>query len=139
MKPAEVTRQEQADQEAAEEQRGDVARDAQAEIADAATAEKVRIQYGGSVKPGNTHDLMKQPDIDGALVGGASLVARDWDSPLAAGSRKHTAAKFEFTASWARVPLSKYGSRCLKSSDAVASAAASHLQVFFMSAGYFPE
>lgn len=36
-------------------------------------AEKVRIQYGGSVNPGNIDDLMAQPDIDGALVGGASL------------------------------------------------------------------
>jgi triosephosphate isomerase len=33
----------------------------------------IRIQYGGSVKPGNINDLMAQPDIDGALVGGASL------------------------------------------------------------------
>ena len=33
----------------------------------------IRIQYGGSVKPDNISDLMKQPDIDGALVGGASL------------------------------------------------------------------
>jgi triosephosphate isomerase len=49
-----------------------------AEMSDAATAEKVRIQYGGSVKPGNTAELMSQPDIDGALVGGASLVARDF-------------------------------------------------------------
>jgi len=46
------------------------------EIADAGTAEKVRIQYGGSVKPGNTAALMAEPDIDGALVGGASLDAR---------------------------------------------------------------
>ncbi len=45
-------------------------------LADAATAEKVRIQYGGSVKPANTAALMSQPDIDGALVGGASLEAR---------------------------------------------------------------
>lgn len=37
------------------------------------TAALVRIQYGGSVKPENIADLMKQPDIDGALVGGASL------------------------------------------------------------------
>jgi triosephosphate isomerase (TIM) len=37
------------------------------------TAQEVRIQYGGSVKPENAADLMKQPDIDGALVGGASL------------------------------------------------------------------
>jgi len=36
-------------------------------------AGSIRIQYGGSVKPENTIDLMKQPDVDGALVGGASL------------------------------------------------------------------
>ena len=36
-------------------------------------AEAVRIQYGGSVKPDNVDALMAQPDIDGALVGGASL------------------------------------------------------------------
>ena len=36
-------------------------------------AEKVRIQYGGSVKAGNVAELMAQPDIDGALVGGASI------------------------------------------------------------------
>jgi triosephosphate isomerase len=36
---------------------------------------RVRIQYGGSVKPDNIEDLMAQPDIDGALVGGASLEA----------------------------------------------------------------
>jgi len=36
-------------------------------------AESVRIQYGGSVKPENILELMKQPDVDGALVGGASL------------------------------------------------------------------
>lgn len=36
-------------------------------------ADKVRIQYGGSVKPGNAAELLGQPDIDGALVGGASL------------------------------------------------------------------
>lgn len=39
----------------------------------AGVAEQVRIQYGGSVKPANTAGLMAQPDIDGALVGGASL------------------------------------------------------------------
>ena len=44
--------------------------------ADAAAA--VRIQYGGSVKAGNAPDLMTQPDIDGALVGGASLDADDF-------------------------------------------------------------
>ena len=45
---------------------------------DDATARKVRIQYGGSVKPDNAKELMSQPDIDGALVGGASLEARSF-------------------------------------------------------------
>ena len=48
------------------------------EMSDDATAEKVRIQYGGSVKPENARDLMIQPDIDGALVGGASLDSRSF-------------------------------------------------------------
>ncbi|MFH1130793.1 MAG: triose-phosphate isomerase [Pseudomonadota bacterium] len=39
------------------------------------TANEIRIQYGGSVKPDNIRGLMTQPDIDGALVGGASLTA----------------------------------------------------------------
>jgi triosephosphate isomerase len=47
-----------------------------ANLTDAATANKVRIQYGGSVKPSNAAELMAQPDIDGALVGGASLDPR---------------------------------------------------------------
>jgi triosephosphate isomerase len=38
-----------------------------------AAGDQIRIQYGGSVKPDNVKDLMSQPDIDGALVGGASL------------------------------------------------------------------
>ena len=41
-----------------------------------AAAERVRIQYGGSVKPENARELLSKPDIDGALVGGASLDAR---------------------------------------------------------------
>jgi triosephosphate isomerase len=41
-----------------------------------AAAERVRIQYGGSVKPENAKELLSKPDIDGALVGGASLDAR---------------------------------------------------------------
>ena len=41
-------------------------------------ADGLRIQYGGSVKPGNAAELMRQPDIDGALVGGASLEASDF-------------------------------------------------------------
>lgn len=43
---------------------------------DKATAKRVRLQYGGSVKPANARELMEQPDVDGALVGGASLEAR---------------------------------------------------------------
>ena len=43
------------------------------ETFDTQTAQQVRILYGGSVKPENVSDLMSQPDIDGALVGGASL------------------------------------------------------------------
>jgi triosephosphate isomerase len=41
-------------------------------------AERVRILYGGSVKPANSAELLSQPDIDGALVGGASLEARSF-------------------------------------------------------------
>ena len=41
-------------------------------------AETVRVQYGGSVKPGNVAELMRQPEIDGALVGGASIDAEDF-------------------------------------------------------------
>lgn len=41
-------------------------------------ADRVRIQYGGSVKPANAGELLSQPDIDGALVGGASLKADDF-------------------------------------------------------------
>jgi triosephosphate isomerase len=50
-------------------------RDRLAKWYDAQTAAATRIQYGGSVKPGNIAELMAQPDIDGALVGGASLDA----------------------------------------------------------------
>ncbi len=49
-----------------------------ANLSDATTAEKVRIQYGGSVKPDNAAELLAQPDIDGALVGGASLDPRSF-------------------------------------------------------------
>jgi len=49
-----------------------------ASLASPAVAAKVRIQYGGSVKPDNAADLAAQPDIDGALVGGASLKADDF-------------------------------------------------------------
>lgn len=45
---------------------------------DERTARRVRIQYGGSVKPSNARELMSQADVDGALVGGASLEARSF-------------------------------------------------------------
>jgi triosephosphate isomerase len=48
--------------------RGTIAR-----LYDEATAQAVRMQYGGSVSPGNVAEFMSHPDIDGALVGGASL------------------------------------------------------------------
>lgn len=48
------------------------------ELAGDDAAAAVRVQYGGSVKPGNVAELMRQPDIDGALVGGASLNADDF-------------------------------------------------------------
>jgi triosephosphate isomerase len=50
-------------------------RDCIAEIYDDATAEAVRIQYGGSMNAGNAAELLAKPDIDGGLVGGASLKA----------------------------------------------------------------
>jgi triosephosphate isomerase len=49
-----------------------------AELSDDATAGRIRIQYGGSVKPDNARSLMSQADIDGALVGGASLEPRSF-------------------------------------------------------------
>jgi triosephosphate isomerase (TIM) len=48
------------------------------ELFDQTVADRIRIQYGGSVKPENTEDLMRQPNIDGALVGGASLDAHSF-------------------------------------------------------------
>lgn len=55
------------------------------EIYDAATANNTQIQYGGSVKPDNAAELMNCPDIDGALVGGASLKADDFAKIVQAG------------------------------------------------------
>jgi len=49
-------------------------------------SERVRIQYGGSVKPDNAADLMAKPDVDGALVGGASLKAADFAAIVKAAS-----------------------------------------------------
>lgn len=45
---------------------------------DEAVARRVRIQYGGSVKPANARELMSLPDVDGALVGGAALEVRSF-------------------------------------------------------------
>ena len=49
-----------------------------AQITSGSIAEQMPILYGGSVKPGNARDFFQQPDIDGALVGGASLKADDF-------------------------------------------------------------
>jgi triosephosphate isomerase len=56
-----------------------------ATLSSPAAAEATRILYGGSVKPGNAGELLGQPDVDGALVGGASLDAGDFAAILAAG------------------------------------------------------
>ena len=48
------------------------------DMSDETTADRVRIQYGGSVKPENAREIMSQSDIDGALVGGASLDPRSF-------------------------------------------------------------
>lgn len=50
------------------------------DVFDATAAEAIRIQYGGSVKPENVAGLMAKPDIDGALVGGASLKAESFSA-----------------------------------------------------------
>lgn len=47
---------------------------------DGETASVIRIQYGGSMKPDNAAELLKKPDIDGGLIGGASLKAEDFNS-----------------------------------------------------------
>jgi len=62
------------------------------EIYGASGAAKIRILYGGSVKPGNAADLMAQVDIDGALVGGASLVAESFLAIISAAANTVTAA-----------------------------------------------
>jgi len=54
---------------------------------DAGLAETMRIQYGGSVKPGNAAELLGLPDVDGALVGGASLKADDFAAIVEAGRK----------------------------------------------------
>ncbi|MBS3681800.1 triose-phosphate isomerase [Ornithinibacillus massiliensis] len=56
-------------------------------LTDEATAEAVVIQYGGSVKPSNVDELLAQSDIDGALVGGASLEADSFLQLVEAGTK----------------------------------------------------
>jgi len=55
------------------------------ELYDGCVAERMRIQYGGSVKPNNAAELLACEDIDGALVGGASLKADDFAAIVQAG------------------------------------------------------
>jgi triosephosphate isomerase len=57
-----------------------------AQLYSSSTAEKVVIQYGGSVKPDNAQELLHQPDIDGALVGGACLKADSFAAIIQAAS-----------------------------------------------------
>ena len=58
-----------------------------ADLYGADAAAKIRIQYGGSVKPANAAELFSQPDVDGGLIGGASLVAQDFLAIAAAAAR----------------------------------------------------
>ncbi|MDR2613759.1 MAG: triose-phosphate isomerase [Candidatus Accumulibacter sp.] len=60
---------------------------AQIAQADAKVADGLQILYGGSVKPGNAAELFAMPDVDGGLIGGASLVAADFLSICAAAAR----------------------------------------------------
>jgi triosephosphate isomerase len=59
-----------------------------AELKGESWAESVRILYGGSVKPSNADELLAQPDVDGALVGGASLSADNFIPIIDAGVRR---------------------------------------------------
>lgn len=61
---------------------------AQLRSLDAKVSDSAKILYGGSVKPGNAASLFDQPDIDGGLIGGASLVAADFAAIVAAADRR---------------------------------------------------
>jgi triosephosphate isomerase len=63
-------------------------RDCLAKLKGRSWAESVRILYGGSVKPSNADELLAKPDVDGALVGGASLSADDFIPIIDAGVRR---------------------------------------------------
>jgi triosephosphate isomerase len=54
----------------------------------ASVADSIRVQYGGSVTAANIKEFMTQPDIDGALVGGASLKAPDFQTIVEAATQK---------------------------------------------------
>src|SRR5918993_1687286 len=60
-----------------------------ADVTDGDVADAIRIQYGGSVKSTNATELMSQPDIDGALVGGASLDPDEFAKIIQFGPRRH--------------------------------------------------
>jgi triosephosphate isomerase len=62
-----------------------------ADIFDQSVADRMRILYGGSMKPGNAGELIAQPDIDGGLIGGASLKAGDFGSIIDAAAGVATA------------------------------------------------
>lgn len=64
-------------------------RDLLTDMYDSEVAESVRVLYGGSVKPHNIDGLIEQPDLDGALVGGASLQSEDFLA-IARSVQKHT-------------------------------------------------
>ena len=61
-----------------------VVRAAVGEALGADATEAVRVQYGGSMKPDNAADLLSRPNIDGGLIGGASLKAADFAAIIAA-------------------------------------------------------
>lgn len=67
-------------------------REVLAEMYSDSLAQEIRIQYGGSVKPDNACELMSNPDVDGVLVGGASLKADDFIAIIEGGIQSRTAA-----------------------------------------------
>lgn len=64
-------------------------RDVLADVYDEGVAEAIRVQYGGSVKPHNVTEFLARPEIDGALVGGASLKAHDFAEIVKKGLAAH--------------------------------------------------
>ena len=65
-------------------------RDVLADVYDEDVAQAIRVQYGGSVKPHNVAEFLARPEIDGALVGGASLKAHDFAKIVKKGLAAHT-------------------------------------------------